>query len=395
MSQVAVMGVGVHPFGRFDKSSVELAVAATAAALKDAGLDWRDVQGVGAASSQFSGGFGWRLSGNELVQAMGETGIPVANLSAACAAGGAAFHSAYTMIASGMLDVAVAFGAEKMPQGFIARPPGGSDDPTDVEFLRWATVGATNTVYWALEANRRMHEVGTTERDLALVAVKARRNGQANPNARYHADVSVDDVLASPVVSAPLHLYEVCAVSDGAAAVVLCSEKVARKLATKPVWVKASVIGTGLFGDPTIRIPELSVSPSSGVAAVSECTTTVFRAYDQAGLGPRDMDLIELQDNSVWQELALPELFGLADMGESEALLRAGETFPTGRLPINPSGGFLSFGEATTAMGVWQVCETTWQLRGQAGARQVPGARAGLCQVLGLEGNGSAIILSN
>lgn len=393
MPDVAVVGVGMHPFGKFEKSVADLAVHAAQEALKDAGIGWRDVQGVAAASSQFAGGFGWRLSGNELIQAMGETGIPVANVSAACAAGGSAFHSAVAMVASGAVDIALAIGAEKMPKGFIARPPGGADDPSDVEYLRWVTTGAPNTVYWALEARRRMHEFGTTEIHLAQVVVKAHKNGKQNPNARYRNEFSIEEVMTSPLVSAPLHLYEVCAVSDGAAAAVVCSKKLAKKFAQKPVWVKASTVGTGLFGDPTIRIPELSATPVSGVPAVSECTRTAFRAYEQAGVSPTDVDLVELQDNSVWQELTIPELFGLCKPGESDHLLEAGETAVNGKLPINPSGGFLSFGEATTAMGVWQVCEIAWQIRGQAGQRQVPGARIGLSQCLGLEGNGAVTIL--
>lgn len=391
---VAVVGVGVHPFGKHGKTVVELAVHAATSALVDAGLRWRDVQAVSAASSQFVGGFGWRLAGNELIQALGETGVAVANVSAACAAGGAAFATGAQMIASGSADVVLAVGAEVMPRGFIARPPGGADDPSDIEYLRWAAAGAPNTVYWALEARRRMAELGTTEDVLARVAVQAHDVGQHNPRARYRERISIEEVLASNMVSDPLHLFEVCAVSDGAAAAVLCSAAAARKLATKPVWVRAATVGTGRFGDPTIRIPELSVTTADGVPAVSECTSTAFRAYDTAGIGPREVDLIELQDNSVWQALALPELFGLCEPGEADRLFMDGGTMPTGKLPVNPSGGFLSFGEATTAMGVWQICETVWQLRGQAGPRQVPDARVAMCQVLGLEGNGAISILA-
>lgn len=391
---VAVVGVGVHPFGKFEESVSELAVSAAQEALRDAGIGWREVQAVSAASSQFVGGFGWRLAGNELIQSMGETGIPVANYSAACAVGGSAFHGAVTAVASGSADVVLAVGAERMPRGFIARPPGAEDDASDVEYLRWATVGAPNTVYWALETRRRMHELGTTERHLALVSVKSHRIGQHNPRARYRKEFSLQEVTNSPLVSDPLRLFEVCAVSDGAAAVIVCSADAARRLSGRPVWVKASCFGTGRFGDPAIRIPELSSNPIPGVSAVSECANTALRAYGEAGVGPQEVDLVELQDNSAWQELALPELFGFCGPGESDALLEAGETMPGGRMPVNPSGGFLSFGEATTAMGVWQICETVWQLRCAAGQRQVPNARVGMCQVLGLEGNGAISILA-
>lgn len=390
---VAVVGVGVHPFGKVDRPLMDLAVAAGGQALDDAGMRWTDVQAVVAASSQFVGGFGWRLSGNEFLQAMGESGIPVANLSAACAAGGSAFHAAVNMVASGAADVVLTIGAEKMPRGFIARPPG-DPDTSDVEYLRWATVGATNTAYWALEARRRMHDVGTTELDYAAVAVKAHGLGRLNARARFRRAFRLDEVLSSAMVSSPLRLFEICAVSDGAAAAIVCHPRVARERGLDAVWVKASVIGTSVYGDPSIHSPELSATPANGVPQVSESTGTVLRAYSEAGIGPGDVDFVELQDNSVWHELALPELFGLCEPGESDSLLIAGETLPTGKLPVNPSGGFLSFGEATTAMGVWQICETVWQLRGQAADRQVPDARVGLCQVLGLAGTGAATILA-
>jgi acetyl-CoA acetyltransferase len=326
---------------------------------------------------------------------MGENGAAVANLSAACAAGGAAVSQAASLVGSGSARIVLVIGAERMPRGFIARPPGGSDEPDDVEYLRWVATCAPNTVYWALEARRRMHERGTTALHLARVAAQAHEIGQHNPRARFRARLTVDEIMGSAMVSDPLHRFEVCAVSDGAAALVVCDADTARRSAQKAIWIRASVVSTGLFGDPTIRIPELSATPRDGVPAVSECTAAARKAFAASGVGPEDIDFLELQDNSSWQQLELPELFGLCKSGEAEALLDSGQTLPTGRLPLNPSGGFLSFGEATTAMGVWQVCESVWQLRGEAGARQVPGARIGMCQVLGLEGNGVVTILAS
>jgi len=193
------------------------------------------------------------------------------------------------------------------------------------------------------------------------------------------------------VVSWPLRLYEICPVSDGAAAVVLCSADIARRRTTKPVWVASSTVATAAFNDGIPRGLATVVPP--GRTEHSEATTAVKKAFEQAGIGPRDVSLIELQDNTVYYELAFPEEWGFCQPGEAEMLVERGDTVPTGRLPINPSGGFLCFGEATTAMGVWQVCELAWQLRGEAGARQVPNAKVGLGQTLGLGSNATAVIL--
>jgi acetyl-CoA acetyltransferase len=193
------------------------------------------------------------------------------------------------------------------------------------------------------------------------------------------------------MVSHPLRLYEICPVSDGAAAVVLCSAEVARQRTSNPIWVAASAVATARFDD---GIPRglASVIPT-GRTHHSEAALAVSKALETAGAEPGDLDLVELQDNTVYYELAFPEEWGLCQPGEAERLVEAGETLPTGKLPINPSGGFLSFGEATTAQGLFQICEVGWQLRGQAGARQVPDAKLGLAQTLGLGGNGTAAIL--
>jgi acetyl-CoA acetyltransferase len=198
-------------------------------------------------------------------------------------------------------------------------------------------------------------------------------------------------VLASNLVSHPLRLFEICAVSDGAAAVLLCSADVARQRTTQPVWVASSAVATARFDDGLPR-GLASVVPD-GPAHHSEAALAVSRAFESAGLGPRDLSLVELQDNTVYYELAFPEDWGLCQPGEAESLMRKGETLPTGRLPINPSGGFISFGEATTAQGIFQICEVARQLRGEAGARQVPDAKVGLAQTIGLGGNGTGVIL--
>jgi acetyl-CoA acetyltransferase len=174
--------------------------------------------------------------------------------------------------------------------------------------------------------------------------------------------------------------------------VVLCSPEAARKRTTKPVWIAASTVATARFDD---GIPRglAGATPAGGRAYHSEAAAAVKKAFDVAGIGPTDLDLVELQDNTVYYELSFPEEWGLCEPGQAEWLLERGETLPTGTLPINPSGGFLSFGEATTAQGLFQICELGWQLRGEAGGRQVPDAKVGLAQTLGLGGNGTGVIL--
>jgi acetyl-CoA acetyltransferase len=390
MRDVAVLGVGMHPWGKFaDRSVTDLCRVAVGAALEDAGVSWRDVEAVAAASSRFSGGKGWGLNGNDVVEDMGSTGIPVYNLSAGCAAGGNAFNVGYSLVAGGLHDVVLVVGGEKMPKGFIQTS--GVEEETDPEYLRQRCVGMTGPAFWALLCRRRMEELGTTEQHLAMVAVKAHKVGMHNPYARFRKEFTIGDVLGSNMVSDPLRLFEICPVSDGAAAVVICSAAKARRLTTNPIWIAGSAVATARFDDGMPR--GLAGMVPSGGTIHSEAASAVGKALGQAGAGPEDLDLVELQDNTVYYELAFPEDWGLCKPGEAERLLEKGETLPTGKMPINPSGGFLCFGEATTAMGVFQVCELTWQLRGVAGARQVPEARLGLAQTLGLGGNGTAVVL--
>lgn len=390
MREVAVLGLGMHPWGKFeDRSVTQMCRTAIQAALKDAGIRWGEIQAVAAASSRFSGGKGWGLNGNDVVEDMGATGIPVYNLSAGCAAGGNAFNVGYSLVAGGLYDVVLVVGGEKMPKGFIQTS--GVEEETDPEYLRQRCVGMPGPAFWASLCRRRMEEYGTTEKHLAQVAVKAHRVAVHNVNARFRKEFTLEDVLGSAMVSDPLRLYEICPVSDGAAAAVICSVEQARKRTTRPVWIAASTVATARFDDGIPRGLAGMVPP--GKTYHSEAALAVSQAFQNASIEPADLDLVELQDNTVYYELAFPEEWGLCEPGEAERLLERGETLPTGRLPINPSGGFLSFGEATTAMGVFQVCELAWQLRGEAGARQVPDARLGLGQTLGLGGNGTAVIL--
>ena len=391
MRDVAVIGVGMHPWGKFDEKPLnQMCREAVELALKDAAVEWRQIQAIAAGSSRFSGGFGWGLNGNEIAMDIGMTGVPVYNLSAGCATGGNAFNVGHLLVASGMAEVVLVVAGEKMPRGFIPLT-GGEADPLDMQYLQFVCAGMTGPAFWAMLCVRRMNEYGTTERHLAQVAVKAHKNSVHNPNARYRKEFTLEEVLSSALVSYPLRLYEICPVSDGAAAAILCSPEEARKRTTKPVWIGASVMATAQFGD---GVPKgVSAVAATATAHHSEVTSAVKKSFAVAGVGPEDVDVVELQDNTVYYELAFPEEWGFCEPGQAERLVEQGETGPNGKLPINPSGGFLSFGEATTAMGVWEVCELVWQLRGQAGARQVKDAKVGLGQTIGLGGNGTAVIL--
>ena len=395
MRPVYVLGVAAHPWGKWaEKTQLQLAVETLGGAVADAGLRWRDVQGLVAASSRFEGGMGWGLHANEVLQAVAENGAAAVNVGGGCAAGGIAVHTAASMVASGELEVVAALGAEKMPKGFIPRPPGSPDDIRDSDYLRWVGIGATNPSYWAMEARRRMHDYGTTEASYAAAAVLMRRHGAANPRARFRNPTSADEVLGSAMVADPLHLLQICAVSDGAAALVLGSETVARRLGVPLVQVAGSAVATGQFGDPAIRIPTVAQNlTATPVQHTSEVGGAVARAQAAAGIGPGDVNILELADNTAWHVLAWPESFGFVEAGKADWMLENGQFGLEGQLPINPSGGFHSFGEATTAQGVLQVCELAWQLRGQATGHQVPNPRIGQTAVLGLGANGASVVL--
>jgi acetyl-CoA acetyltransferase len=379
VSEVAVLGVGLHAFGKFpDKTVTQMTREAVQAALDDAGISWPEVQAVAAGSSHFSGGMGWGLSGNEIATDLGSFGGPVYNLSAACATGASAFNVGHMLIASGQYDIVVVAAGEKMPHGFIARPPGAAADSADVEFLRWICLGCPNTAYWALGARRRMTEFGTTADDLAMVAAKARRAGALNEKARFRQAADPGEVLGSPMVSDPLRLLEICAVSDGAGAAVLCSAKVAASRGRTPVWIAGTSAATSRLGDVELAIPELSAAAPPVERDHADVTSrAVAVALQRASLEPKEF----------------PELWGFWEPGQSEWMVRRGETAIDGSRPINPSGGFLSFGEATTVMGLFQVYELVRQLRGEAGPRQAGSPATALGQTRGLGGNGAAVVL--
>ena len=390
--EVAILGVGMHPWGKWGKNFVEYGVKAARAALADAGLEWKDIQFVSGGDTVRNGYPGY-VAGATFAQALGWTGAPVASSYGACASGAQAINTARTQILAGLCDVALVVGADTAPKGCFA--PQSGERFTDPDWLRFRVLGATNPVYFALYARRRMEMYGATEHDFAKVKVKNARHGLKNPYARYKKEYTKEEVLASAIVSDPLRLLEICATSDGGAAVVLSSMEFARKHTTDPVTIAAVSTVTPRYPNTVIEMPNFSTDSAATVLAPA----TPFRdsitkaAYEQAGLGPEDMNVAEVYDLSSALELDWYENIGLCKPGEAEKLLNDGVTTIGGRFPVNPSGGLACFGEAVPAQAIAQVCELTWQLRGQADGRQVDGARAGVTVNQGLFGHGSSVIV--
>jgi acetyl-CoA acetyltransferase len=390
---VAVLGVGMHPWGKWGRSFVSYGVHAARAALADAGVSWQDVDLVVGGETVRNGYAGY-VAGATFAQALGWNGASVATSYAACATGAQALDTARSRIRSGSSRVALVIGADTTPKGFLA--PNAGERWDDPDWLRFRLLGMTNPAYFAMYARRRMDLHGATVEDFAAVKVKNARHGLGNPNARYRKAVTTEDVLGSAVVADPLHLLDICATSDGAAAVVLTSTDHARELgASDPVRVAAVSTVTPTFPNTVLDMPNLSTDPA-GAAPVERTfkESIAHAAYEEAGIDPSDVDLAEVYDLSTALELDWMEDLALCKPGEAESLLRAGETTVGGRIPVNPSGGLACFGEAVPAQALAQVCEVTWQLRGQATGRQVEGARVGITANQGLFGHGSSVLLT-
>jgi acetyl-CoA acetyltransferase len=391
--EVAVVGVGMHPWGKWGRNFAEYGLRAARAALDDAGVDWTDVQFL-VGGETVRNGYGGYVAGSTFARALGWNGARVATCYAACASGSAAIEAARTRILAGLCDLALVVGADTTPKGFLA--PNAGERWDDPDWLRFRLVGATNPTFFGLYARRRMDLYGSEPADFAQVKVKNSRHGRHNPNARYRAEVGVEEVMASPVVADPLRLLDICATSDGGAAVVLASAARARQLGRAGVRIRAVSTVTPTFPNTVVDLPDLATDSAAAVGPppVGFRPSIAAAAYEEAGLGPEDLSLAEVYDLSTALELDWYEDIGLCHPGEAEKLLRDGATSLGGRVPVNPSGGLACFGEAVPAQAIAQVCEVTWQLRGQAGARQVEAAQVGLTINQGLFGHGSCLILS-
>jgi acetyl-CoA acetyltransferase len=374
---VHIAGVGMHPFGRFDdKTYLDLGRHSATEALADAGIAWSEVETAYLARMYLPA-----TSSRRIFKQLGSTGIPVCDIEAACASGGVALRHAVMAIESGMVEVALVLGVEKMPRGFM--------DPTMIYDQWQIQMGmATNPSYWAMRARRHMHEHGTTEEQIARVAWKNHRNSVHNPYAMYQREFALDEILASKLVCDPIRLLEICAPNDGAAALVLVSDTKARKLA-RTVQVAACAHAVALFS-ADLRCPADSMSARVAPPGPTEEAARI--AFEEAGLGPSDVDCFEVQDTDAFCEIEIYEELGLCPVGDGGAFVESGACDIGGTHPVNMSGGLISKGEPVGASHLGQVVELVWQMRGDAGPRQVENARVGLAHVLGA-GNNCAVTI--
>lgn len=377
---VEIAGVGMHPFGRFEgRTGTDLAVSAVIDALADAGSDGRRI-GVAFCGTAYGG----VAAGHRILGRLALTGIPIIDVEAGCASGGAALRLGAAAVASGEVDEALVVGVEQMPKGVIRSS----------FFEPWQeTAGLTPApAFFALRAQRLCREADLTKEHLAQVVVKNRAHGAANPDAMFRAEVTVEQVLASRVVCEPLHLWMLCSPNEGAAAVVLRRATprlsgVRRDGVTlAAVSLRSHLPGNVLGEDsPLAGIDDTDITPPTTLAARD--------AYDEAGIGPEDLDVVECQDTDASRELLSWAELGLCDPGDQARLLADRVVHLGGALPVNPSGGLLSKGEPLGASALGQVVELVRQLRGQCGPRQVEGARVGLAHVIGRGANACVTIL--
>ncbi|MEU9711678.1 lipid-transfer protein [Streptomyces sp. NPDC047967] len=389
---VAILGAGMHPWGKWGRGFVTYGRIAARAALADAGIGWPEVRSVVGAQT-VRGGYPGYVAGATFARALGWQGARVASVYAACASGAQAVDTARAQILSGLAEVVLVVGADAAPKGFFA--PAGGERPDDPDWLRFRVLGATNPAYFGLYARRRMALYGDTPEDFALVKVKNAAAGALNEYARYRAPVTAEEVAASAMVADPLRLLDICATSDGAAALVLCSMEFARRRGVRdPVRIRAVSTVTPTFPRAVLDLPDIGTDSAVAVdpSPASFRSSIARTAYEEAGIGPEDLSLAEVYDLSTALELEWYEDIGLCAPGEGAKLLRSGATGPGGRVPVNASGGLASFGEAVPAQAIAQVCELTRQLRGRAGQRQVPDARVGITANQGLFGHGSAVV---
>jgi acetyl-CoA acetyltransferase len=390
--EIAILGAGMHPWGKWGHNFVQYGVAAAREALKDAGVPWQDVRFVSGGATVRCGYPGY-VAGATFAQALGWQGAEVNTSYAACASGSQALAAARNKILAGDCDVALVVGADTTPKGFLA--PAKGYRPEDPDWVRFY-LGITNPTYFALYARRRMDVYGDTLEDFAAVKVKNSLAGSKNPRARYRKCFTAEDVAASAMVADPLRLMDICATSDGGAALIVSSLEYARKIGKGDApRVAAISTTTPTFASSVVEMPDIATdsAAAAGIEAHAFRSTLPLKAYDEAGIGPEDVDVAEVYDLSTALELDWIEDLQLAPRGEAAGLLRAGDTAIGGRIPVNPSGGLACFGEAVPAQALAQVCELTWQLRGESGDRQVNGAKVGITANQGLFGHGSSVIV--
>lgn len=377
---VAIVGIGMHPFGRTEGvTGLDQGVYAARLALKDAGVDWSDIEfaygGTGAAEKPDS-----------MVSKLGLTGLQFVNVSNGCATGGSALQSAYMAIKSGMFDVGMAVGFDKHPRGAFTVDPAGRG------LGKWyGDIGmALTPQFFGMKIQRYMHEFGISEETLARVAVKNFKNGAMNENAWRREAFSFEDVATSAMVAHPLRKYMFCSPAEGGCAMILCRADKAHQYTTHPVFLKAAVVKTRAFGSFEVFSQNQALD-----RADSPTVQASQAAFEMAGVGPDEVKVAQLQDTESGAEIMHMSENGFCNDGDQEAWLANGWTEIDGRLPVNTDGGCIANGEPIGASGLRQVYEICLQLRGQAGRRQVPDEpKVGYTHVYGSPGLSGVTVLA-
>jgi acetyl-CoA C-acetyltransferase len=380
MSDVAVVGLGIHPFGRHPGvSGLQMAAVAARAALADAGIGWEDVE-FAAGGSDAAG------NADTTVSVLGLTGVPFINVRNGCATGGSALTTAHAMLESEAAEIALVVGFDKHPPGAF--------DPRPEDWGLGSWYGETGlmltTQFFALKAQRYLHEHGIGTPVLAAVAAKAFRNGSLNPNAWRRTPLTEEQILTSTMVSHPLTQYMFCSPGEGGVALVLCRADRAHTYTSRPIYLRSAELRSRRFGSFEVFSPWLSPGRSD-----SPSVDAARAAFEAAGVAPGEIDVAQLQDTEAGAELIHLAECGLCDHGDQEKLIKEGATEIGGTIPVNTDGGCLANGEPIGASGLRQIYESVLQLRGQAGPRQVPGnPRTAFTHVYGSPGVSACTVLT-
>lgn len=378
LREVVVAGIGLTKWGYYpDQEAYDYGSEAIFNALNDAEMEWSDIQAAFCGSVYQGTG-----SGHQVIKEIGLTGMPVVNVENACSSGSSAFRLAYQLVAAELYDIVLAFGIEKMPRGPIKSNA----------FRPWELSSGFNVQFanYANETVEYMERSGATVEDFSRVSVKNRLNGSLNPNARFQAPVTIEDVMNSRIVGTPLRLFHVCPLGDGAAAAVLCGRE-CLKSRGREIAIAASVLTSGVYGDEYFAggmAGSIKYPPSLGITELS-----AKQAYEVSGCGPEDMDVVQAYDTIAPSELWDIEKLGFCKPGEAPRLLREGVFDINGRIPVNTDGGLMARSHPLGATGLGQICEIVHQLRGEAGKRQVEDAKVGLAHSMGAGPNSSVTIL--
>lgn len=377
--RAAIVGVGIHPFGRTPgRTGVQQGAYAARLALQDAGVEWKDMQ-FGYGGSYAAGNAD--ALGNEL----GLTGIPFTNILNACATGGSSLLAACKEIQSGACDIGLVVGFDKHPRGAF------NADPSEYGLNAWYGEAGmmVTTQFFAMKLQKYMHDYGVTADALARVAAKAYENGALNPNAWRRTPIGIEEIKNSTMVNDPLTKYMFCSPAEGGVALVVCREDIAHRYTKTPVYVSAGAMRTRLAGAFEVYSPSVALEDAPNATQLASRA-----AYEMAGMGPKDIDIAALQDTEAGAEIMHMAENGFCEHGEQDQMLREGATSIGGRLPINTDGGCLANGEPIGASGLRQIYEIVLQLRGAAGARQVPGKpKTGYTHVYGAPGISAVTIL--